>query len=78
MGGLALLILITAVLYKVKHCRKTLSSIWELVSPLTVFDIFILNSQVGFFKSKYKEMLDDTAGEGENPEAGAQPLPAQM
>lgn len=37
-----------------------------------MFDIFALNSQAGFFKSKYKEMIDDTAGEAENPE-GAQP-----
>uniref|UniRef100_H2THW5 Integrin alpha-X-like n=1 Tax=Takifugu rubripes TaxID=31033 RepID=H2THW5_TAKRU len=41
LGGLALLVLITTVLYK-----------------------------VGFFKSKYKQMLDDTAGEAGNPEAG--------
>lgn len=35
--------------------------------------MFPLNSQVGFFKSKYKQMLDDTEGEAGNPEAGDQP-----
>lgn len=78
LGGLALLVLITTVLYKVNNCRNTLSSVCYLRSPSCVFDIFPLNSQVGFFKSKYKQMLDDTEGEAGNPEAGDQPSPEQM
>lgn len=38
-----------------------------------MFDIFALLSQVGFFKSKYKEMIDDSAGGAENPTAGMEP-----
>lgn len=75
MGGLALLVLITAVLYKVKHFIQYLIAHSHLQ---TCFDNLALNSQVGFFKSKYKKMIDDTAGEEANLETGNTPSPEQM
>lgn len=77
LGGLALLLLITAVLYKVKQCRITQCTIQELLPTSNVFKNLALNSQVGFFKSKYKDMIGDTGEEAENPEAGDQAPPLQ-
>lgn len=79
-GGLVLLILIAAGLYKVRHCTYT-DLVWNnlmvtlhmsynyylrIVSYNLSLTFLVLCSQAGFFKSKYQQMIKENAGE-DNP-----------